>query len=178
MVLCKLKTSGYGEEEYIGGFIMRVLLSVIAMVGLLLGLSSCAKQVTPQVNQNIRLVDGHMPKAATNRDIRVIHFADRPVSFEVFNGLVYFEGDIVLGKIEDLEALAGQGLDTQAIGIKSGTVLHAWRWDSRVVPYTISSSFSANAQLFIQNAIKHWEDKTAIHFVPRTTETELYKLYC
>jgi hypothetical protein len=56
--------------------------------------------------------------------------------------------------------------------IKSGSILHAWRWESRVVPYTISSSFSANAQTFINNAIKHWENKTAIHFVPRTTETD------
>ncbi len=151
---------------------MKVLFSIIAMVGVLLSLSSCAKQSSPQINQNPGLVDPHMPKSATKRDIRIIHFSDRPVSFEVANGLAYFEGDIVLGKIEDLEALAGKGLSTQALGLKSGTVLHAWRWDNRVVPYTISSSFSANAQLFIQNAIKHWEDKTAIHFVPRTTEAD------
>ena len=148
---------------------MRILLSVMAMVGLLLGLSSCAES-TPQMAQP-GLMGAHMPKSS-KRDIRIIHFSDRPVSFEVANGLAYFEGDIVLGKFADLEALANQGLSTQALGIKSGSVLHAWRWESRVVPYTISSSFSANAQQFIQAAIKHWEDKTAIHFVPRTTESD------
>lgn len=82
------------------------------------------------------------------------------------------KGDIVIGKIEDLDALAEQGLGTQALGIRWSSVAHAWRWENRIVPYTIHSSFSANAEQFIQNAIKHWEDQTAIHFVPRTTETD------
>jgi hypothetical protein len=97
---------------------MRVLFSIIAMVGVLLSLSSCAKQVTPQPTQHRAMIDGHMPKSATTRDIRTIHFADRPVTFEVANGLAYFEGDIVIGKVEDLEALTSNGLSPQALGIK------------------------------------------------------------
>ena len=151
---------------------MRNVVSIGFMVIILIALAGCSQQSSSNPAQTLNFVDPHMPRSVTKRDLRIIHFSDRPVSFEVANGLAYFEGDIVIGKIAEIEALAGKGLSTQAIGLKSGTVLHAWRWENRIVPYTISGSFSANAQLFINNAIKHWEDKTAIHFVPRTTETD------
>ena len=148
-------------------------LSGFALLIILLLLSSCARQSTSApINQNLGFVKSFMPKSATNTDIRVIHFSDRSVGFEVADGLAYFEGDIVLGKIADIEALAGKGLSTQAIGLTSNTVLHDKLWEIRVVPYAISGTFSATAKQFIKDAIKHWEDKTPIHFIPRTNQAD------
>src|SRR6056297_2258419 len=82
------------------------------------------------------------------------------ITYEVIDGLAIFQGDIVLGRADELT--------TQAIAISGGDP----RWPDGIVPYTIDSSLNATMRSRVNAAIAHWEANTNVQLVPRDGETD------
>ncbi|PKV82315.1 Dot/Icm T4SS effector Zinc-dependent metalloprotease LegP [Nocardia fluminea] len=82
----------------------------------------------------------------------------RELRYAAVDDLAIFEGDIVLGTVEELDARRGQ--EGAAI---SGAV---FRWPDAVVPVEVDPALPAPRRVF--DAIAHWHARTRIRFVPRT----------
>ncbi len=96
-----------------------------------------------------------------------INFTNKALRYSEINGLAIFEGDIVLGRVEEVEA--GTELRRQVARSNRflGDVITGdwYRWPGGVVPYEIDPAVPAQER--ITDAIAHWHQKTAIRFVPR-----------
>ena len=94
-------------------------------------------------------------------------FGLRPVKYSVIDGQAIFEGDIVLGSVEEMERLVAEVDDT---GITSAVIITGdqFRWPGGVVPFTIDPDLPNVGR--VNDAIAHWHDRTGIRFVERTNE--------
>ncbi|MGE0703037.1 MAG: Dot/Icm T4SS effector Zinc-dependent metalloprotease LegP [Vicinamibacterales bacterium] len=109
-----------------------------------------------------------------------VTFDAKPVRYSAVNGLAMFEGDIVLGTVEEMELLAPgttmpggggvAGFDRDREGIASGIGISGqrFRWPQGIVPYEIDPAMPNQDR--VTGAIAHWEEKTPIRFVLRTSE--------
>lgn len=94
-----------------------------------------------------------------------IIFNGKEVTYENVNGMAIFEGDIVLGSVAELQAQSAQNDGpVDAVVVTGATV----RWPNRIVPYEIGTGFTAAMQTRINDAIRHWEDRSSINLVLRT----------
>lgn len=90
-------------------------------------------------------------------------FGTRTVEYSVVGNEAIFEGDIVLGTVDEVSA-APTGLE--GIGITG----QQFRWPQGVIPFRIDSGL-ANQQR-VHDAIAHWEANTILRFRTRTTESD------
>jgi hypothetical protein len=93
-------------------------------------------------------------------------FRNKPVEYSAINGLAVFEGDIILGTVEEMEARAAQppvedGRGLVIVGTK-------YRWPGGTIPWVSVAPLRQR----VLDAIAHWESKTNIHFIERTAENE------
>ncbi|HYP14210.1 MAG TPA: M12 family metallopeptidase [Bryobacteraceae bacterium] len=109
---------------------------------------------------------------APAREKKVSHFRGMVIEHEVDNGEGIFEGDILLGPVEELDPAFeqpanGKGNRRSAVGITATK----YRWPGGVIPYVIQSGTNATR---IQEAIKHWNTELSgvIRLVPRTSQTD------
>ena len=105
-------------------------------------------------------------------------FTVKPVEYSAINGKAIFEGDILLGTVEQLEAIREQleGPATRERASISGTAVPAdiqfgvgitgqrFRWPDGLIPFTVV----AQLRTVVQQAIQHWQQNTRIRFVERT----------
>lgn len=89
----------------------------------------------------------------------------RFVQYTAIDGVAIFEGDIVLGTVEELGAQRFTPA-AEAVAITGSQ----YRWPDGTIPYTIASSLPDRARVI--DAIAHWEEKTNFRFVPRTNERD------
>lgn len=88
----------------------------------------------------------------------------RPVAYEIIDGQYIAEGDIILNKKhvsntpKQLNALQGE-----SVGRTSG------RWPNNTVYYNIASNLPNQSR--VTDAIAHWESKTNLRFVLRTSQS-------
>jgi hypothetical protein len=75
--------------------------------------------------------------------------------YRMIDGLAIAEGDVVL--------------PVGADGVKSATSVGR-RWPDAIVPYVIDANLPSPER--VMDAIAHWESKTKLRFVPRTTERD------
>jgi hypothetical protein len=75
-----------------------------------------------------------------------------------------FEGDIVLGTLEEVQA-AEQAADSRGIGIIGAN----FRWPDGTVPFVIAVE---GVRARVEAAIKHWQERTPFKFTPRNGETD------
>lgn len=88
------------------------------------------------------------------------------IDYQVIDGQAVFEGDIVLGPAEELERAPGQ----PQVGIEGIVVTgDRFRWRNGVIPFRIDANLTNQAR--VTGAIQHWEQNTAIRFVPRTNQS-------
>lgn len=87
----------------------------------------------------------------------------KEVKYSAINGEAIFEGDISLGSVEKMEALAGN-VQSGAFGV--GLTGNQFRWTGGLVPFEIDPTL-ANQQR-VTDAIQHWLERTPIRFVQRT----------
>ncbi|MCY7376637.1 MAG: M12 family metallopeptidase [Pyrinomonadaceae bacterium] len=87
--------------------------------------------------------------------------------FTEIDGLAFFEGDIMMGTIEEIR----QADETRGTGIKGDN----FRWENGVVPYIIACESLIPR---VRAAIAHWESKTPIRLVERTNETDYVSFEC
>jgi hypothetical protein len=91
-----------------------------------------------------------------------VTFSPKKVKFAILNGMAVFEGDIILGTVEELRAFTH--------GVEKGVVItgQRFRWPSGLIPFEIDPNLPRPER--INNAIAHWETRTTIRFRPRTNE--------
>ncbi|MBL8233562.1 MAG: hypothetical protein JNL98_34015 [Bryobacterales bacterium] len=100
-------------------------------------------------------------------EIRTSWFRGSAVQHHVVDGMAIWEGDILLGRAEELER-AGKPGEERFAGAVSGS---SYRWPNGIVPYTIHPSLPNQSR--ITAAISHWNTSLApnVKLVPRTNET-------
>ncbi len=108
-----------------------------------------------------------------------INFGSKPIEYAVVDGLAVFEGDIVLGTAEEMDQLADMILkeadqaaaDSGEIpeGVEFGVGItgQRYRWPRCLIPYTIDPSLPNQRR--VTDAIAHWQQKTRLRFVRRTS---------
>jgi hypothetical protein len=96
-------------------------------------------------------------------------FKDRRVTFSRIDGLAVFEGDIVLGDVNELERALEEleeGSPTEGIAIKRDH----FRWPDAVVVFRIDAVLPNPER--VRQAIGHWEANTPVRFRERTSESD------
>ncbi|KAK7080142.1 Meprin A subunit beta [Halocaridina rubra] len=79
-----------------------------------------------------------------------------------------YEGDIAISDQNELHDMVTGREATQRNAINDMTK----RWPNGVIPYVISSSYNSNERATIAMAMKNYQEKTCIRFVPRTYERD------
>jgi hypothetical protein len=90
-------------------------------------------------------------------------FARKPVLYAEVDGMAIFEGDIILGRVEDLRRTADGTGDVQQAVVITG---QQFRWPNGRVAYEIDPALP-NPQR-VTDAVAHWEANTNLRFVART----------
>jgi hypothetical protein len=100
--------------------------------------------------------------------IRGNTFALRPVTYSVIDGQAIFEGDIVLGSVDEMEQLVAEV--NNASGTAASVVITGdrFRWPGGVVPFTIAPNLPNVAR--VRDAIAHWHSRTGIRLVEHTNQ--------
>jgi hypothetical protein len=99
-------------------------------------------------------------------------FRAKAVQYVVVDGLAMFEGDIILGTVEEVERTSDV-LRGQVSGALPESVIITgaqFRWPSCTVPFTIDAALPNQAR--VTDAIAHWQANTGFRFVARTTEAD------
>lgn len=84
------------------------------------------------------------------------------LAYEVIDGMAIAEGDIVLGKADELEGDVAKSASRSAA---------TYRWTHGWVPYQLGSGFSADERNEIEAAVALWDLLSLYDFRERTTET-------
>lgn len=99
-------------------------------------------------------------------------FGYREVEYEVINGEAVFEGDIVLGTVEEMDRLVAEvesNPDKDKIQTRGVVVTgERFRWPDGIVPFTIDPALPNVSR--VNDAIAHWQQRTGIRFVARTNQ--------
>ena len=95
-------------------------------------------------------------------------FGYRPVKYSVIDGEAIFEGDIVLGSVDEMERLSTELANERDVA--RGVVITGaqFRWPGGVVPFTIDPALPNTSR--VTDAIAHWHERTGIRLVARTNE--------
>jgi hypothetical protein len=90
---------------------------------------------------------------------------EREVRYADVDGLAIFEGDIVLGTVEEVRDRAG----LEGIG-RTG---NEFRWPNGVVPFEVDPALPNRQR--VTDAVAHWADNTRIRFVPRSGQADFVR---
>lgn len=107
-------------------------------------------------------------------ELQTGEYLGRPVTFEVQEGMAVYHGDILLGPAEELVA-AAEASAGDAKGAKRAAAISVRLWPEGRVPYLIDATVSQTVRALIPQAVEHWNSRTLIQFVPRTTETNFVR---
>jgi hypothetical protein len=101
------------------------------------------------------LIDGETFKG------RAIHYMD-------VDGVAMFEGDIVLGTVDEVDIRSQQIRDELAGSVALGVVISgtSFRWPNCEVPFEIEAGLASPQR--VRDAIAHWESATNYRFPERT----------
>jgi hypothetical protein len=104
--------------------------------------------------------------------IRGTSFAAKAVQYVEIDGLAIFEGDIVLGTVDEVERASAMLRAEMAEGVASGVGITGaqFRWPNCRIPFRIDPALPNQAR--VTGAIAHWEANTNYRFVARTTEAD------
>ena len=95
-------------------------------------------------------------------------FTDQAVQYAAVDNLAVFEGDIILGKVDDLVRTAALATATDDGAIAHGVVISGdqYRWPGALMPYEIDPSLPNKQR--VTTAINEWKAKVGVNFVERT----------
>ncbi|HEX6044355.1 MAG TPA: M12 family metallopeptidase [Pyrinomonadaceae bacterium] len=118
----------------------------------------------------------------------------KPVEYSAINGRAIFEGDIMLGTVEEMDKLIGglempiaqipvSGIAARDVKLTPATPAPAaigitgkvFRWKNGVVPYEVDTAMPLPVR--VTYAISHWESRTPIRFVQRDPQDPAHKHY-
>src|SRR5437660_1767089 len=104
-------------------------------------------------------------------EIRTGWWRGRRVTFKVVDGRAIWQGDIVLGRAEDIAKSPPLPAGPKDLG-KNATFIGYPRylWPNATVPYVIAPTVPARLRNLINSAIQTYTDNTPIRWIPRTNE--------
>lgn len=99
-------------------------------------------------------------------------FGIKAVQYAEVDGQAIFEGDIILGTVEQMDAQTEELRAVGSGGLASGVIITGdkFRWKDCKVPFTIDAGLPNQAR--VTDAIAHWEANTNFRFIKRTTEAD------
>jgi hypothetical protein len=97
-------------------------------------------------------------------------FGVKAVQYAEVNGQAIFEGDIILGTVEEVEQKTNDLRAVASGEVALGVIITGsqFRWPNCKVPYTIDPTLPNQAR--VTDAIAHWEANTNFRFPKRTNE--------
>ncbi|MGZ8821774.1 MAG: M12 family metallopeptidase [Aeromicrobium sp.] len=97
-------------------------------------------------------------------------FIAKALTYRVLDGLAMFEGDIVLGTLEEVEQQNEQLKEAMSGTTASSVVLAGaqFRWPGGVIPHRVDPALPDQQR--VTDAIAHWEANTNYRFPVRTSE--------
>ncbi|WP_327632960.1 M12 family metallopeptidase [Kribbella sp. NBC_00482] len=97
-----------------------------------------------------------------------VTFSNSPVVYSAVDGLAIFEGDIVLGTVDQLELGMSELQGTIVGDVQAGVGIPGarFRWPRSQVPFDIDPNLPNQQR--VRDAIAHWESNTPIRFPERT----------
>ncbi len=93
----------------------------------------------------------------------------RALHYSEVDGLAIFEGDIVLGRVEDLRGRSSSDQFQESVAITG----QQFRWPNATIPFEIAAGFPDQQR--VTDAIAHWEQNTPIRFVQRTNQADFVR---
>ncbi len=91
-------------------------------------------------------------------------FINRQIEFSVIDDLAVFEGDILLGRADDVP-------QTPPIVTESVVIVgQRYRWPDRTVPYLVDTGLPNQQR--VADAVARWNDRTVLTFVERTDQED------
>lgn len=105
--------------------------------------------------------EAHVPGEVRTGTFR-LHGTEVELEYEWIDGLMVFEGDIVLDPEDEVVAAPGRASEPLLAARDSRL------WPGGIVPYRIAGSVTTPRR--VRKAMQEWEDETTIRFVPRTDE--------
>lgn len=95
-------------------------------------------------------------------------FSYKSLQYTEVDGMAMFEGDIVLGKVADVDRDTEIRKQEMQGVIARGIIItgNQYRWPNCKVPYTIDPALPNQAR--VTDAIAHWEANTRFRFILRT----------
>ncbi len=106
--------------------------------------------------------------------LKTVTINGQTVTYEEIDGLAIYQGDMILGKVADIEALRQGDFSTLGVSCDGSTWVFFFtrcnRWDGGVVRFSIANDWSSSEnntimQARIRRAISHWREKTNLRFV-------------
>ncbi|NND92058.1 MAG: hypothetical protein HKN42_14455 [Granulosicoccus sp.] len=95
------------------------------------------------------------------------HGSTGGIKYEIIQGLAVFEGDILLGAVDESGTIPGK---MRSRGLARSDAFG--RWPDGIVPYLDPVDNSPTQQKNIREALEHWMERTRITFVERTPDNE------
>jgi hypothetical protein len=97
-----------------------------------------------------------------------VTFTQKGLQYANIEGMAVFEGDIILGTVEEMEASVRPTPEgaLASIGISG----QQFRWPNATVPYEIDPALPNQQR--VTDAIAHWQANTRIRFVQRTNQQD------
>lgn len=92
--------------------------------------------------------------------------------YDIKDDLAIFEGDIVLGTVDEAERWREINEDSHTNHQGENAVIITgmrYRWKGGILPYHIAPNVSSSTRKLIARAIAHWQSKTPVRFVKRTS---------
>ncbi|MDY8022014.1 M12 family metallopeptidase [Paenibacillus polymyxa] len=115
------------------------------------------------IHTSVELYSPSMLKGNSNVGIMKLENRTLKIDYYLIDGWVVVEGDILLGREEDL--IKKGEMSTQAIIFEPVGIV---RWPNKVVYYAIDSELPNPSR--VTQAINEWESKTSMKFVKRENE--------
>lgn len=85
----------------------------------------------------------------------------QPMCYRVVDEYKMYQGDIILGRVDD---------DEHRSLVGNANYMRYHKWTNGVVPYAIDPALPNPAR--VQAAIQHYAERTAVRWVPRTSEAD------
>ncbi len=171
----------------------------VSVYGYYNGSSKYQLKISYNTNSNKPVaVEQHAPSISGVKKSKWINIRNNWINlaYEVIDGQVIIEGDMILGNEDELNTYWSSlndnsndydeeshriGVLKQSLVVRKGS---KYLWENGVVPYTISSTLTTmnssasvpvtTMDVLVQDAINHWENNTNIRFRPKTSSDTSY----
>ncbi|HTM51478.1 MAG TPA: M12 family metallopeptidase [Bryobacteraceae bacterium] len=110
--------------------------------------------------------------SAAGAEVRTGWWRGRWVTYDVVDGRAIRQGDMVLGRIEDIATAPPVPKQPKTGKAAAFVRFPEYLWPNGRVPYTIASTVPAKLRQQIMSAIQVYTDQTPVRFVPRTNEPD------